>query len=62
MAKQRRNKGSGTVFRRNEDKLYVGGVELPKNKDGTRNQKRVYSKTRAGAEAKLAGIRSKKRK
>jgi hypothetical protein len=47
MAKQkRRTKGTGTVFQRSSDKLYVGGVELPKNKKtGERQQKRVYSKT-----------------
>jgi hypothetical protein len=65
MAKQkRRTKGTGTVFQRSSDKLYVGGVELPKNKKtGERQQKRVYSKTRSGAHAKLAGIsRSRKRR
>ena len=65
MAKQkRRTKGSGTVFQRRSDKLWVGGVELPKNKrTGQRSQRRVYSKTRAGAQAKLAGLsRTRKRR
>jgi hypothetical protein len=65
MAKQRRRtKGTGTVFQRSSDKLWVGGVENPKNKrTGQRSQRRVYSKTRSGAQAKLAGIsRTRKRK
>lgn len=60
MAKKRRTKGSGTVFQRSQDKLWVGGVELPPNADGTRNQRRVYGKTRAAAESKLASARRRK--
>jgi hypothetical protein len=64
MAKpKRRTKGSGTVFQRRSDKLWVGGVELPKNKrTGQRSQRRVYSKTRSGAQAKLASISRRKRR
>lgn len=64
MAKQkRRTKGSGTIFQRRSDKLYVGGIEGPKNKrTGQRTQRRVYSKTRAGAQAKLAAISRTRRR
>ena len=61
VAKKRRIKGTGTVFQRSQDKLWVGGVELPKTKDGTRKQRRVYAKTRAGAEAKLGSARRRRR-
>lgn len=60
-AKKRRTKGSGTIFQRSQDKLWVGGIELPPNKDGTRNQRRVYSKTRSGVESKLHTARRKRR-
>jgi hypothetical protein len=57
----RRTKGTGTVFQRSEDKLWVGGVELPKNKKtGQRQQRRVYAKTQAGALAKIANARRRK--
>ena len=64
MAGRRRTKGTGTIFQRRSDKLYVGGIEGPKNKrTGQRTQRRVYSKTRAGAQAKLASIsRSRRRR
>lgn len=58
---QRRTKGTGTVFRRSEDKLYTAGVELPPDpKTGKRRQKRVYASTRSGVEAKLARIKNKR--
>lgn len=58
---QRREKTTGTIFQRREDKLWVGGVELPKNKKtGQRKQKRVYATTRSGVESKLANIRKRK--
>jgi hypothetical protein len=55
---QRRTKTTGTIFQRSQDKLWVGGVELPKNKKtGQRKQRRVYASTRSGVESKLANIR-----
>ena len=62
MARQRRTKGTGTIFQRSQDNLWVGGVELPKNKKtGERSQRRVYAKTRAGVEAKLASAKRRRR-
>jgi hypothetical protein len=61
VAKKRRTKGTGTVFQRSQDKLWVGGVELPPNKDGTRNQRRVYGKTRSAAIAKLSTARRRRK-
>lgn len=63
MAKQkRRTKGTGTIFRRQSDKLWVGGVELPPNKKtGQRKQRRVYATTRSGVQAKLSGINRRRK-
>jgi hypothetical protein len=63
MAKQRRTKTTGTIFQRAQDKLWVGGVELPKNKKtGQRKQKRVYASTRSGVESKLASIKTNRKR
>jgi integrase len=54
--KRRRTKGDGGLFRR-ADGQWVGSVEIPMT-DGRRRQKRVYSRDRGRAQAKLRELRA----
>jgi integrase len=52
----KRSPGDGTIFKRNSDGLWVGGIEVPTT-DGTRKQKRVTAKNRNDVVKKLRELR-----
>jgi predicted GIY-YIG superfamily endonuclease len=56
--KERRPTGEGSISQRSSDGLWVGSFWLPKDADGKRRQRRVYSKDRAEVERKLAELRA----
>lgn len=55
---RRRSPGDGALYRRASDGMWVGSVEIP-TVDGTRRQKRVYSKSRTEARQKLDELRAR---
>jgi integrase len=53
----RRSPGEGGLYQQARKKLWVGTVDIP-SLDGKRRTKRVYSKTKSGAAAKLRKLRA----
>lgn len=53
----RRDKGSGSLYQRASDGLWIASLELPPYPDGRRRRKTVTSRTKAGVTRKLQAAR-----
>lgn len=56
----RRGTGEGSVFKRDEDNLWIGSIELPRGPNGERRKKRVSARTKSEVLRKLEEARTRR--